>query len=353
MTQPGPTGCQPAAMTRRLRLLVLIGLAACGNSAVAPDPPDPPTPLEVTGLWTASGTPGAVLRLSARELGRSGDQLAATTITTTSAPLRSLAAVAFDHRGDLWVASADDNLLLRFPAGALAESGAQPAAGVIASNAGSLDQPLGIAFDGGGRLWVANQGNGTLAAYDPVQLAIGGAPFPAVVVSGAGNPTGLAFDARGGLWVSDNVSQTISRYAPAALARSGSPRAEVVLTQTSIPLPLPLGLAFDAEGSLWIANLGTRSVVAFGPAELAAGGSQTPRVMLSPASGGLGLPVGLAFDGEGDVWVVGTTGTLSEYRRGALVTGGALEPAVRVTVTGHSILWGAAFWPKPAGLPLN
>ena len=65
-----------------MRVLIYLAAAAlpagCDDLTTKPDSPapsDPPVPpVEVAGLWTASGAPGALLRFSARELGETGPQ---------------------------------------------------------------------------------------------------------------------------------------------------------------------------------------------------------------------------------------------------------------------------------------
>lgn len=142
-----------------------------------------------------SGSPPAIVRLAIGQLGGTGPRTPVAAFTTPSAGLASLAAVAFDREGDLWIASTDDGLLLELAAGDLTASVPRPAATVLVPVAGSLGGPTGLAFDRTGRLWVANHETGTLVAFEPSQLAAGGAVFPAVVLSGAGHPTALAFDA--------------------------------------------------------------------------------------------------------------------------------------------------------------
>jgi sugar lactone lactonase YvrE len=217
---------------------------------------------------------------------------------------------------------------------------------------GSLSGPTGLAFDSQHRLWVANILSGTLVRFDPAQLAAGGAQVPAVVVSGAGNPVALAFDAAGSLWVSDNQLNTVVMYTAAQLALSGSPAPARVLTVASA-LMNPTGLAFDAAGNLWVANTGFQNLLAFSPAQLADTGSPAPHVVISSNAGSLAVPVGLAFDGDGDLWVVRGAGALTKLARTGLEASGAPAPSARLEISGHSLLWSAAFWPKPAGLPLN
>src|SRR5437667_1482873 len=333
----------------RARLIFLLWVVAgCGSDQTMSSlPPDP------EGLWTASASPSAIVRLAPEQLSGTGDRVPATTLTTPSARIQTLFGVAFDPNGELWITSADDNLLLAFGPGALTSSGFKAATTVIAPNAGSLTTPTGLAFDPAHRLWVANHDNGTLVRFDGAQLAVGGAPVPAVMLSGLGHPTSLAFDADGSLWVSDNVAQTIAKYRATDLTVSGSPAPAVVLTENNNASPLPLGLAFGDDGNPWVANLQARNVFAVSPAQPAVTGAPTPQVVLSSTDGSLALPVGLAFDAEGSLWVVVGAGSLTKFARTSLGASGAPEPSARLTIAGHQVLWSAAFWPRPAGLPLN
>ncbi|MGH7675160.1 MAG: hypothetical protein ACREMV_07795 [Gemmatimonadales bacterium] len=318
-----------------------------------PRPPLPPGQAVPEGLWTASGSAAAIFRLAPAQLSDIGERVPATRLTTAGTTLRTLVGVAFDRSGTMWITSSDDHLLLSFEPAALASSGLKAATTVIMPNAGSLSAPSGLAFDRARGLWVANFDNGTLVRFDSAQLAVGGAPAPAVVLSIQGNPTSLAFDRDGALWVSDHLAQTIAQYRAADLVASGSPAPAVVLTEHGNSLPHPMGLAFDADGDLWVANIGARNVVAFSPAQQAATGAPQPHVTLSSTGTSLSIPVGLAFDAEGSLWVVGGSGSLTKFEQASLGASGTPEPSARLTVPGHSIFWTAAFWPRPAALPLN
>jgi sugar lactone lactonase YvrE len=333
-----------------------LGAAGCGDGVMptgSPSPPPSPPPAALAGLWTVSGDPPAIVRLAPSQLAGSGARAPATTITTPSAVLNTLASVAFDRNGTLWVTSADESLLLGFAAGELGTSGSHPATTVIQSVNGSLQSPLGLAFDGTGRLWVANLDGGTLVRFDGPQLAAAGPVPPAVVVAGVGHPAAVAFDADGSMWVADNQAQTLARYDRAQLSSTGAPPPAVVLTAVNASLASPSGLAFDSFGTLWVANLGNRSVVGYDRAQLAASGSPMPRVVLRPADGSLTLPAGLAFAADGSLWVVGASGTLTSFDRASLGTAGVSTASGRLTVTERSILWSAAFWPRPVGLPID
>ena len=323
-------GCEPATTTAPL--------------------PNPPTS---TALWTVSGSSAAILRFDQVQLNGMVMLRPATVVTTPSARLFTLAGVAFDSSGTLWIASADDSMLLAFDQASLSRSGSRIATTVIEPVAGSLSAPTGLAFDRAHRLWVANHENGTLVRFDVNQLSSGGRQQPAVVISGLGHPAALAFDASGSLWISDNVTHTISRFGAIQLESSGKHTPEIVLSGSPGSILHPSGLAFDQAGTLWVANLGSQAVIALGADQLSRSGAPSPRRVLAPTADPLRLPVGLAFDAAGNLWVVGGSGSLTRFDRASLDAIGPVEPRVRFSVTDHSLLWSAAFWPTPVGLPLN
>lgn len=326
-------------------------VASCGYDTPTPPILPPPVLRPQDGLWTASGSGAAILRLSPPQLQASGNAEPATRLTTGSARLFSVIGLAFDTSGDLWISSQDDTLLLRFPPEAIASSGSRTAATIIAPIGGSISGPAGLAFDSERRLWVANSGNGTVVGFDRAQLVAGGAQTPAVVLSGQGHPVALAFDAAGTLWVSDNVANTIVGFASDQLRDSGVPRRRQILTEAS-GLVNPAGLAIDGAGNLWVANSGADNLVAFSPGDLTGAAIPAPRLVVSSNAGSLNIPVGLAFDANGSLWVVGGGGTLTSFPRASLAATGAPPPITSLTLTGHFLFWNVAFWPKPDRLPL-
>ena len=334
-------------------VLLLAVAAACGTDATAPmvPPPPPPPTSAQDGLWVVSGNPAAILRLDPTQLTDTGQRVPATIVTTPSAGLTTLAGVAFDAAGTLWVASDDDSLLLAFAPGALASSGTKAASRVITPTRGSLSGPIGLAFDSQQRLWVVNHRSATVVRFDPAQLAAGGIQTPALVLSVPGTPVAVAFDAAGSLWVSDNQLRVIYKYTAAQLAASGSPPPAFVLTAAD-SFVNPTGVAFDGAGNLWVANNGRSNLLGFTPAQLAGAGPLEPNMVITSA-GSLGIPIGLAFEEDGSLWVVGGTGLLAKFAAASLGASGVRTPIARLKITGHVLFWSAALWPKPTGLPLN
>jgi sugar lactone lactonase YvrE len=332
-------------------VLLLVVTMSCGYDSNGPY--GPPEPSAVEGLWTSSGVNPAILRLAPSQLLATGSVTAATAITTSSAALFDLTGIAFDANGTLWLTSESDSMLVAFPPTSLSRSGSAAAAVVIATNNSSLSAPIAIAFDRKHRLWVANSENGTLVRFDPAQLAASGSPVPTVTISGLGRPAGLAFDAAGSLWVLDTRRVKLASFSEAQLDTSGFLVPRVVISALAGSMATPSGIAFDADGNLWVSNIGNQTVVAFSPAQLAATGTPAPHVVLSANAGSLSIPTGLAFDSEGSLWVMGGARVLAKFPKTSLGATGAPAPSVQLTFTAYTEFWNVAFWPKPAGLPLN
>jgi sugar lactone lactonase YvrE len=312
-----------------------------------------PSYLKNVGLWTAAGASPTVLRLAADQLDISGPVSPRTAVYASNVELIEPVGIAFDGSGTLWVSSHSDSVLAGFRGADIERSAGMDASIVISQAGRSLSGPAGLAFDAAHRLWASNVGNGTLVRFGAAQLSQSGAPVPEVVISGLGDPAAIAFDASGTLWVSDTRNRTISGYSAAQLEASGAPVPAIVLSGIGASLANARGIAFDAAGNLWVGNTAARTIVAFSPEQLAASGAPTPRVVLSAAEGALPVPVGLAFDGGGNLWVMSITGILEKFAAAALAVSGTPSPAVRLELSDYLLLWGLAFWPVPAGLPLN
>ncbi len=302
-------------------------------------------------LWIANNGAPTIVAYTAAQLGASTG--AAPTTALAFAPGTEPVGAAFDASGNLWVTTTS---VVEFTASQLGASGSPTPAVTLSATGGSLSGPLGLAFDASGNLWVANYTGNTVVAFAANQLAANGSPTPTVTVSATGGslnaPVGLAFDASGNLWVTNSGANTVVEFAPSQLGTSGSPTPAVTLSSTVGSLSSPLGLAFDASGNLWVVN-GGNTVLQFAASQLTASGSPTPAVTLSAAAGSLDSPRSLAFDASGNLWVTNgasMANTVVEFAAGQLAVSGAPTPTT--TVSGSSLggPYGLAFDPSPANL---
>jgi streptogramin lyase len=310
------------------------------------------------GLWIANSvTLQTVVQYSAGQLASSTSAPPAVALATGDP--RPFGA-AFDANGNLWVPLFNGNAVVEYTASQLASSGTPTAAVNLTANAGSLSQPAGLAFDASGNLWVSNVGANTVVQFSVSQLASSGSPTPAVTVgasSGSLNaPVGIAFDASGNLWVGNALGNTLVAFNPSQLAANGTPTPAVTLSANANSIDGVIGLAFDGNGNLWIANgnSGFDTVVQFSASQLASTGAPTPPVILTATAGSLADPAGLAFDNSGNLWVANFSGSsVVEFTSSQLVTSGS--PTPNVIVSGGSLggPFGIAFDPHAANLPLK
>src|SRR5262245_23843988 len=242
---------------------------------------------------------------------QSGDGIASSIATTTpptqasppaSAPAEPSFAdpidVAIDGRGTVWVANYANSTLLGFlPRDLHGLAGrASAAPSIVLSGFGGPNQ---IQFDRDGNLWVAAWDADRIDGFAPESLVASGDPRPIVSIRGPAirSPTDLVFDDRGDLWVANQDTGTVLRYARDDLRKGGRPRPQVVLQV--FPVGTPQAIAF-AGGRLWVSTYDDDAIAILDPSQIRTSGSPRPadRLTLPTLSG----PIGLTFDGE-RMWV--------------------------------------------------
>jgi ligand-binding sensor domain-containing protein len=299
-----------------------LGLAACGAG----------TPGGATGaLWYAGR---AVCAFTNGQLATSRTEMPG--IVATSPPLTAFSDVALDRDGNVWAVGVGADEVLRFPAAALTGSGVVGADLVIRSPA--LRSPGNLVFDASGNLWVANRRGGTdsvptsdgsIVRFDRPQPLRGNQDLtPSVRIrstqQGALYLLGaIAFDTTGNLWATSYSG--ILRYDhPGNLTGEVVPDPGLVI-QNAGYLPESVyfyTIAFDASGALWAAaqtsGFSLTSVMKFANAgKLSGSTSPSPEVTIT---GELDLlPAGgLAFDGDGSLWLATADAILKYSNPGEL-----------------------------------
>jgi streptogramin lyase len=208
--------------------------------------------------------------------------------------------VAFDRTGAMWVGNYRSSTLVRFLPedleGASGRSSLQPSLTLS-----GFHGPNQIVFDRNGMLWVASWDDNAIRAYLPTALSTSGEATATVTIRGShlAEPTDLVFDATGALWVANQVTGEVVSYTRDDLMAGGRPRPHVVLR--AFPAGTPEAVAFDLTGRLWVSDYYGDMLRAFDSSALAASGRPKPsRLLMLPDGAG---PIGLTLDKRGRLWI--------------------------------------------------
>ena len=204
-----------------------------------------------------------------------------------------------------------------------------PTISTFVNGAKGLNQPVGLAFDQSGVLYVSNLGNGTINTVTPSGTV---GSFVSTLPS---SNAGICFDTAGNLYAANYVSGVggkISMVTPGGVV---TPYASGVFNS-------PYGVAFDKNGNLFVSNQGNGTitkVAADASTSVFASGLSAPDLLafnsngilyapnsnantiskvsttgvVSPFASGFNFPAGLAFDSAGNLFVTNAgNNTISE-----------------------------------------
>lgn len=196
--------------------------------------------------------------------------------------------LAFDNSGNLWIADTANNRILEFAAPFSSGMSSSVVLGQAVQNAciassSNLCYPIDLVFDNSGDLWVVDNNNNRVIEYappftpgQPASVVLGQPDFNSKSLgsgaAGLNYPWGIAIDRAGHLWVSDGLNWRVLRFSPPF---SNGQAADLVLghpnfTTTVNNNPLssisnPRGIAFDSNGSLYVADPFNSRVMVFVP----------------------------------------------------------------------------------------
>ncbi len=332
----GPTGRSVRGLTGTIAIAALVALVATGvlapaaargdvreaqgSSAVVASAAPPPNPY--------TDTMPATYVLGSSSFNFSECYASPNTTSDT-------ASLAFDSAGDLWVVDRGDNRTLEFVPpfqtnmSASIEIGQSSFYGYDRGlNNSSFDDPSGIAFDAAGDLWVTDTLNNRVLEFVPpftsgmnASLVLGQSSF---TENGSGTsastmdyPEDLAFAPNGDLFVSDADNARVLIFAPpfhsgmnatAVLGQADFEESAYNLNATS--LDFPVGLAFNAQGDLFVADSENNRVLEFTPpfttdkaASLVIGQPNFLAGIGGTNATAMIEPFAVTVDPRGDLWV--------------------------------------------------
>jgi streptogramin lyase len=199
--------------------------------------------------------------------------------------------------------------------------------GTVATLGGGLSSPLGLAVDGSGNVFVADNGNN---AVKEIAYSCGSAACPTALSGNFSSATDVAVDGAGNLYVADTGNGAVKEI----------PQGCTVLgcVQTlGGGFTAPEGVTVDGNGNVYVADNTTGGVM-----EIPAGCADSSCV--TTVATGFSNPQGVALDGYGDVFVTdGSANKVTEiapscanFSCGTALGGGFVSPGyIAVDASGN------------------
>jgi len=295
--------------TLSLLLITVFFITSCGKKNTPnPTPVNPTTPTVNVSTFAGSGIAGA------------------TNGTGTAASFNKPNGVGIDINGNVYVADVGNVLIRKItPAGAVttfAGSGANGATngtGVLAS----FFAPIAVTVDEASNVYVADFGNSLIREISPlgVVTTLAGTGLQGAV-NGTGTaasfngPVGLAVDASGNIYVADIENELIRKitsggvvttFAGSGVAGAGNG------TGTGASFDGPHGIALDAAGDVYIADQGNNLIRKITPAGVVttfAGSGAAGAANGTGTAASFNAPQGVAVDASGNIYVADTGNNL-------------------------------------------
>ncbi len=215
--------------------------------------------------------------------------------------------VAVDSAGNVFVADTSNDTIRRItPAGVVTTLAGLAGTMGSADGTGSaarFEYPWGMAVDGLGNVYVADEGNDTIRKVTPagVVTTLAGSAGEWGSADGAGSaarffyPEGVAVDSLGNVFVADTSNETIRQITPAGVVTTIGGVARVAGSVDGVgdgaQFNDPTSLALDSAGNIYVADTFNCRITKGVP--LAASGA--PRITLQPQSLTVAAGTGVGF----------------------------------------------------------
>jgi streptogramin lyase len=242
--------------------------------------------------------------------------------TGTGAQFSNPVGVAVDSSDNVYVVDQVGNAIRKVtPAGVVTTFAGEEGVSGSVDGTGSgarFNSPYLITIDGSGNLYVADEKNDEIREITPagVVTTIAGAPKQQGHADGTGasasfnDPLGVAVDSSGNVYVADANNETIRKIAPGGVVTTFAGRATIEGstdgTGTNAEFANPFGICADSNGNLYVGDAANNTIRKITPAGVVTTIAGTPGAGNANGTGGAAQffgPAGITTDSSGNVYV--------------------------------------------------
>ncbi len=238
-------------------------------------------------------------------------------------------AIALDRNGNIYVLNSATAAITVYASFGVFDTGSGPTPplnqapmAVIAGPKTKLKQPIAIAVDGSGDIYVANQAGGPVVPSQRIRQGTitvypagsNGNVAPTTIIKGSATgliePVSIALDANHNIYVANGflyVSRTFINEPsivvyPAGSAGDAQPSA--VIGGTNTGLAYPSGLALDSSGNIYATGFTSMGIPTINVYPAMSNGNVSPTTIISGADTGLSYVSAMTLDPDGNIYAL-------------------------------------------------
>jgi len=181
-----------------------------------------------------------------------------------------------------------------------------PAIATVTGATTGMVFPVGMAIDTSGKLYVVNSDPyvNSVEIFAPPTPGTSD-PAPLATIAGGNTqlsvPVGIALDSAGDVYVVNQFATSVTEFTP-PFSGSMNVAPTAVISGANAGFSNPAGIALDQAGNIYVTNQNSSAVLEFAP-PVAGGSNQSPIATISGSETDLSNPVGVAVDTFGNLFV--------------------------------------------------